>query len=552
MSKLNPVVSRPKSVKAVADRHGLELAVSANGNLQFKKQPLQMLYELVVQTMVGNDGQLHSNKDLINRIKTGVREVVDTGAYDFIANLAIHARTEMNVRTAPVVLVVEFAKALSDKREQATAALKAELKSEATASNARRRQLLQKRVDAVSADFTYPHMRQLVCDVIQRADQITDLYAYALSVFGSKNKVPMALKRGVADACNKFGEYAFAKYNRAGAVKFRDVLRIVHPVAASEAQRVVFDKIMKDTLSVPYTWETELSRNGQLPPAERKSTKQIWTELVVSGKLGYTALLRNLRNIHEAQLDSDVLREHVYNVISDPKRVAASKQLPYDFVEAYNIVAQLDGKMATAVSKALDLSVSNIPEIGRNVWVIADFSGSMGSGSTSAFESATFLAAALLKNTENCDNVAVTLFGSAAKTLHSVDTNRSVLDLKDMLESHRRGEIAGSTQFEAALRERSKLSFKPDTVLVLTDGEINRFPYPVLDATTRGADVMRLTVNLSAAMSTPFVQANGWHTLAGWSPAMFKWLPAMRSKESAVDQLAKPYAGLPLKRPVDR
>lgn len=556
MSQLNkrPAPRRAPStnIRVVAAERGQTLAVSANGNLQFKKEPLQMLYELVVQTMIGRDGQLKSASALMSGIKQNVRLAVEQGSYDFIANLAIHARMEMNVRTAPIVVVVEFAKALSDKRAPIVKeldALKADLERELKLERKSRIVGLHSRIqeaEARLAELSYGNMRQLVCDVIQRADQITDLYAYALEVFGDKKKVPMAVKRGVADAFNKFSEYHFAKYNRDGAVKFRDVLRIVHPSAKSVRQGELFDKIMKEQLQVPYTWETELSINGQLSPAERKSNKQLWTELVTSGKVGYMALLRNLRNIHEASLDADVVRQYVTSVISDPERVAKSGQLPYDFMEAYKIVKSLDGKLATAVSKAIDLSVTNIPQMGERVWLIIDYSGSMGDADTetSAMSGALFLASALLKANGDASRLAVTVFGSSAKTLANVDTNNSMIALQKELLRHRTGGIAGSTDFMAAIDQKSQLGFEPDTIIVLTDGDVNSFPYHRMQALSR-SKAIKLTVNMSAAASTPLAKDDGWFAMSGWTPAMFRWIPAIRAKSSVVEELSVPYLGVP-------
>lgn len=563
MSKLNkPGKNVANDIRAVAAKREQELGYSANGNLQFKKEPLQMLYELTVSTLFGKGTFYKSGDQLVRELRKHVVTAVDMGAHDFVANLAVHARGEMNIRTIPIVLVVEFAKALSDKREQATSAIKAKLDAEIKLGREQRVRALRKQLVEATETHSYAHMRELVRDVIQRADQITDLYAYALDVFGGKGKIPMAIKRGVADAFNKFGEYNFAKYNRDGSVKFRDVLRIVHPEAKDARQGLIFEKIMKDILEAPYTWEVELSRNGQLAKAEQKSKKQLWTELVMSGKMGYMALLRNLRNILEAGVDAAVLREYVCDVIADPKRVAESRQLPFDFVEAYNIVKDMDSKVATAVSKAIDLSVTNMPQLGKKVWLIADFSGSMGRdnddpnsghyyGSTgsgpSAITTATLLAAALLKaNGDRVDDLAVTLFGSDAKTLRGIDTNNSVLAIKKNLLSHRTGNIAGSTNFGAALNQKSSLDFDPDTIVVLTDGEVNGFPYSRLRNLT-GKDVMKLTVNLSAASTTPMTKEDGWYTTAGWSPAMFKWIPAMREKATVVDQLSVPYIGVPKK-----
>lgn len=547
MSKLNPV-SRPRTVQAVAAQRGETVGTSANGNVQFVKGPQQMLYEVVATSMFGKGNMLRSADTLVQMVKTNLQKVVDARQFDFIANLAIHARTELNIRTMPIVLVVEFAHALAVRRQSYEQSIE-QLETKLAAARKAKRSTVALVTELTELReerdlWTYDKTRTLVADVIRRADQITDLYAYALTVFGSKNKIPMAVKRGVADAFNKFSEYAFSKYNRDGSVKFRDVLRIVHPQAKNVSQGEIFARIMADNLAVAYTWETELSANGQAAVGERKSKKDLWTELVSSGKVGYMALLRNLRNIHEADLDAAVLKEFVLDVISDPARVAESKQLPYDFMEAYKIVKPINARMATAVSKAIDASVSNIPVMGEKVWLIVDYSGSMGreTDETSAISGGVFLAAALLKANADASNLAVTLFGSSAKTLHGVDTNNSMIALQAELLKHRTGGIAGSTEFGAALREQSKLGFTPDTIIVVTDGEVNRFPYHTV-AHLGGRKTIKMTVNMSTAFTTPMSREDGWYALAGWNTSMFKWVPAMREAGDAVSQLSGEYTG---------
>lgn len=551
MSQLNrPSKGTNTNIVKVAAKTGQSLGFSANGNLQFNKAPLQMLYELTVSTLFGKGTFYKSSDQLVKDLKKHVKEAVEMGAGDFVANLAIHARSEMNIRNMPVILVVEFAKAMSDKREGLLVEARrivADLNNADVLkySDGQKPQIYARAQALVdeAAKYSYANTRQLVCDVIQRADQVTDLYAYALEVFGGKNKIPMAIKRGVADSMNKFTEYQLAKYQRDGSVKLRDVLRIVHPVAKNETQGALFEKVMKNTLEVPYTWEVELSKNGQLPVAERKAKSEVWTDLIVSGKLPFMASLRNLRNIHEAQVNPMVVKQ-VCDMLCDPHRVATSKQLPFDFVEAYKIVKDLDSKMATSVSRAIDLSVSNMPKLGDRVWVIIDYSGSMGRNDEVAINTATLLAAALLKANESASNVAVTLFGSTAKTLKSVDTNNSILSIQAELLTHRRGSISGSTNFRAALDEKSKLGFDPDTIVVLTDGEVNSFPYSVIK-NVAGKNVVKLAINLSAASTTPMPASDGWYSVAGWASAMFKWVGSMRNAESIIDQLSVPYQGIP-------
>jgi len=209
MSKFNQANTSPK-------------ALSANGNLQYVKPEKQQLYELVVNTLYGRDTYYESTDDKAKRLSTIVTKLVADGELDFLANLAVHARHEMNVRNMPVMLVDQTVKALKNQGKN------------------------------------FAGTRTLVSQVVGRVDQITDL----LALLGTKTKMPMALKRGLSDAFNKFNEYQFAKYNRAGKVTLKDAMRIVHPVPRDVDTSILFDKIMKDTLETPDTWEVALSRVG--------------------------------------------------------------------------------------------------------------------------------------------------------------------------------------------------------------------------------------------------------------------------------------------------
>lgn len=546
MSKLNQKGQDTSSnIQLVAAKRDQSLGYSANGNLQFRKQPMQKLYELAVSTLLGKQSGAKTSAQLVKEIKEAIAPIVDDGQYDFIANLALHARTEMNIRTIPIVIVVEFAKALSAKRQPYLDAIQA-------ADNANtkmvRTNVLQQTITDLrqqSERFSYPHMRQLVCDVIQRADQITDLYAYALEVFGSKNHVPMAIKRGIADAMNKFNLYSFQKYNRSDAVKFKDILRIVHPTAKDENQSSIFKKIMEDSLGVADTWETTLSANGQLPAGQQKTKAVIWTELLANQTLGHMALLRNLRNIADAGVDAAVIDAFAAKRISDVGEVLNGKQLPFDYVEAYKMVKPINTVLANAISKAIDVSTANVPVIGKRIWVLVDFSGSMGSDDGTTITTATLMAASLLKANGNAQNLAVTLFGSTAKTLNvNVQESSTVLGIQQELLKYRKDRnISGSTEFGKALAEKPNLGFIPDTIVVLTDGDVNRFPYAQVKNIVPAGSV-KVTINMNASNTTPMCEHDGWFALCGFTPALFRWIPAIRNKSSVTDQLSGPYKTL--------
>lgn len=104
----------------------------------------------------------------------------------------------------------------------------------------------------------------------------------------------------------------------------------------------------------------------------RLSDKEQW-ELFIP-EMGYMALLRNLRNFDDAQVD-DKLVKQVADKLSDPGEVAKSKQFPYAFHTAWMNVPSPRWKQP--LDKALNLSVPNIPVLdGRNL-ILIDTSNSM-------------------------------------------------------------------------------------------------------------------------------------------------------------------------------
>lgn len=508
MSKINQ--------SGISKNNGLKM--SGNGNLQHAKNAEQILYEIAVTSLYGKEQNFYESENAtVKRLEDAVKIVVASGNLDYIANVIIHARVNMNIRTMPLMLTGLFAKAL---REQ---------------------------------NKTYPQLRRLVCDVIQRADQINDMVSVARILFGAEKtkgkaigvqKMPMAFKRGIADAFNKFNEYGFAKYNRDGAIKFKDTLRIVHPTGKDEAQGELFKKIMSDTLETPNTWETCLSANGQKPQSERLSNKDLWTNLVKSGDIGYMAMLRNLRNISEAKLDADIEKEFVADFLSKRENVLKSKQFPYAFLNANAAVEQVaSSNIKTAISQALDHSFANLPMIGKNIWIIIDCSGSMSGGYSSQgfqvpIKTACLFAGALAKANANASNMVVTMFSDNAKN-HSINTNNSILSISADLESKVYG---GGTNLEAALAMKDKLGFEPDTIIVLSDMEVNQLRGGTVPKTFC-PDAIKIAINLNSRDSTPIGEKAGWYQLAGWSEKLFDFIPAMRDGVTVVETLSKPYLG---------
>ena len=181
------------------------------------------LYGAVVTTSLEN-ATYERNKDRLIRIQKLIAKCDAT----FVAQLAIYARTQMYLRSIPLVLVIELAKTHKG--------------------------------DSLVSNTLYK--------IILRADEITEALAYYQMTnerTGSKklNGLSKQVQKGIAKAFTRFDEYQFAKYNRKTEVTLKDALFLTHPKANDEISQSLFNKIVNDSLEVPYTWETELSAIGQ-------------------------------------------------------------------------------------------------------------------------------------------------------------------------------------------------------------------------------------------------------------------------------------------------
>ena len=377
MSKFNTIV---KDGSQILNHEGAE----AN-----KLSPEMELYTAVVTSSLSNK-LYETAEEQINRMSA----LISKCDHKFVAQLAVYARTEMNLRSIPLFLIVELAKIHSGDN------------------------LVSRTIEKV----------------VLRADEIMELlicYQWRNKNEGVKKLARLShqVQVGLQQAFNRFDEYQFAKYNRDNLeVKLRDALFLVHPKAKDDAQQKLFDKIVNKTLQTPYTWETELSALGQQEfdndEAKKNAIKEKWTELVSNGKLGYMALLRNLRNILEADVEHKTVNE-VAERIGDAYEVLKSKQFPFRFLSAYRELKNVcNGKVhiiMDSLEDAVLASAQNIKGFNKETRVLlaCDVSGSMYTpispkSSVKNYDIGLALAM-LLRN--RCENVVTGIFGDTWKVV---------------------------------------------------------------------------------------------------------------------------------------
>jgi len=226
--------------------------------------------------------------------------------------------------------------------------------------------------------------------VIQRPDELTEF----LAIYWKDGKVPLSaqVKKGLARAFGKFNEYSLAKYNRADAIKLRDVLFLSHAKPKDAEQESLWKRLVAGELVTPDTWEVELSAKAG------EGKKESWERLLREQKLGALALLRNLRNMQQAEVPIGMIRESLQNVKVD-------RVLPFRFVSAAVHNPKLEPDLEVAMMKCL-ASQEKIP--GKTVLII-DVSGSMGGqiGGKSELQRVDAAAALAMLVREVCHEVAV-------------------------------------------------------------------------------------------------------------------------------------------------
>lgn len=193
--------------------------------------------------------------------------------------------------------------------------------------------------------------------VIQRTDELTEFVALYKHMGGKS--LSKQVKLGLANAFGKFDEYALAKYNRDTAWKLRDVLFMTHAKPKDDEQADLWRRLVDGELKTPDTWETNLSAG-----ADKRET---FERLLREGNLGYLALLRNLRNMAESGVDTELVRDAIL------ARKGAHRVLPFRYVAAARAAPQFE----PALDQALSEAVSGMDALPGKTVVLIDVSGSM-------------------------------------------------------------------------------------------------------------------------------------------------------------------------------
>lgn len=330
--------------------------------------------------------------------------------------------------------------------------------------------------------------------VIQRADELTEF----LAIYWRNGRRPLTkqMKRGLARALAKFDAYQLAKYDREGPVKLRDVLFLIHAKPKDEAQAALWKQVADRTLPAPDTWEVALSGG-----ADKRET---FERLLAERKLGYMALLRNLRNMDQAQVDEALVREAIL------ARRGAERVLPFRYVAA----ARAAPRFEPFLDQSLMEAVLEGPVFDGRTIILVDVSGSMDVRLSARSDLTRLDAAATLASIVPGD---VRVFTFSEQVVE-VPARRGIAGVDAIA----RSQAHGGTWLGRAVERVNKLPH--DRLIVVTDEQSH-------DAVPAPVAAKAYMVNVASARNG--VGYGDWTRIDGFSEAVLRYI---REHEALMDQ----------------
>jgi len=425
--------------------------------------PEQALRRSVLSCMLWESEFYEDGVQIAGRI----HELVPQVAAEKVAALAIEARERMKLRHAPLLLVREMAR------------------------HATHRGLVAQTLERV----------------IQRADELSEFVAIYWA--GGREPLSAQVKKGLAAAFGKFDEYALAKYDRAGVVRLRDVLFLCHARPVDEAQAALWKRLVANELVTPDTWEVALSALGRADGSEERSTarREAWERLLIERKLGALALLRNLRNLHAAGVDEQLLLASLAALKTD-------RVLPFRFLAAARHAPQWEQSLEAAMFRALE----GRTRLAGHTVLLVDVSGSMESPLSRRSEmlrsDAGYGLAILLR--EIAEKITIFTFSDEAKQVPA----RRGMALRDALD--RSQPHSGTYLGKALAQVEAECRGGYDRIVVITDEQSHdTVPAP------RGTGYA-----INVASNRNGVGYGPWTHIDGWSEAVVDYIAELESPGS--------------------
>lgn len=300
------------------------------------KESTKLEFVSILLTSFIQNQYYRSENDTIERIRELIKNEKDK---KFVAKASLYARNEFGMRSVSHVVAGEIAKNV--KKETWT--------------------------------------KNYFDKIVYRVDDMAEILSYYSGINKGLHPVPNALLKGFKKAFNKFDEYQLGKYRgEKKEISLVDIVNLIRP-KPNKKNKEALKKLVNGELKSKNTWESQLTQAGQKAESKEekeKLKKDVWVNLIKEKKIGYFALLKNLKNILEQA--PEIIDEAIV-FLTDEKLIKKSLVLPFRFFTAIKEIESLPDsrKIIIGLGKAAEISLNNVPEFPGKTLIAVDVSGSM-------------------------------------------------------------------------------------------------------------------------------------------------------------------------------
>jgi len=458
------------------------------GHVAFKMELKEKLITEVL-TSFFNEGKYYGDNS--SEIVDDLRKVIKIDP-KFVANLAIYARKEIHLRSISHVMVSELAHDVQGKK----------------------------------------YVRRVLNEIVERVDDMSEILSYYLNVYGKP--IPNSLKKGLGECFLRFDEFSLAKYNGSKEIKLKDIINLVHPKPSTDEQSDMFKRLLEDNLETPSTWETMLSSEG--------NNKCTWEKLIHSNKLGYMAMLRNLRNIIKAEPDNI---NRVYEVLENENRVKKSKQLPFRYYSAFKVLSNEGlgtSKVYDILENAIKYSTSNIERLKGKTFISTDVSGSMRSRVSQKSDMTCAEIGTVLMSIANsiCDEAITSTFDTIFKVTPLASKNGIIANANSIKVT------GGGTDLSLPIKYLLENKIYVDRIILLSDNMIN-YGYDRVCQVYINEYRKKVNPNVWVhaidllGYGTQQFKGNKVNIIAGWNEKILEFIPNVEAGLSNIKEKIEDY-----------
>jgi 60 kDa SS-A/Ro ribonucleoprotein len=326
--------------------------------------------------------------------------------------------------------------------------------------------------------------------VIDNGKMLRNFVQFVRSGIFSRNTLASCAKRQVQKwFTQKDGNYIFSQ-SVGSNPSLADVIKLSHPRPKTAEQNALFGYVLGKITEKDERWvnlpsnvlayeQFKNDTTGEVPnvPFQFLSSlelpERVWKDIALNG--GWHMVRMNLNTFkRHGVLEDSAIVQAIADKLRDEDQIRKSRVFPYQLFTAFQYAKDMPHEITEALQDALDISLSNIPFLGKNVVVCPDVSGSMTWGGLTGFRGsatsvvrpidvAALVAAAVLRKHSN-----------ARVIPFECDVRKVNLNSRDsvMTNAQKLARIGGGgTNVSAPLTLLNREKAEVDTVIIVSDNE---------------------------------------------------------------------------------